>query len=96
MGFFVDVLVFQPVFAVLQASAGIVSPVENPQAKRLQRCTAALALLGIVAICVGLTVGLAAAGLTAVASGYVLLVLAGLMGECIERRVWPTSIGDPD
>jgi hypothetical protein len=93
MGFLIELLLFHPAIAVLQAGVGIRSPGEHPRVRRLQRLTAGLALLGACAASAGLlwrtlgvspTVG-AAAGIL----GYVLLVLAGLAGEAVERRLWP-------
>lgn len=97
MGFLIDLLIVHPVLAVLQAAASILWPDEHPRAKRLQRYTAVLALLGVLAVAGGVSQGLltgsVAVGVMGVILGYSLLVLAGRIGERIECRVWPGAMG---
>ena len=94
MGLLVDLLVIHPMLAVLQAGASVLLPEEHPRARRLQRYTAALSLLGLAAMGVGLWWGMvagSAAGCGAGVFGYGLMVMAGRMGERLECRVWASA-----
>jgi len=93
MGFLIELLVFHPMIALLQAGVGVLCPADHPRMKRLQRLAALLALSGVCSVLAGIfwePLGVSpATGAMAAVLGYVLLVLAGLTGECIERRLWP-------